>query len=57
MDPNEALRRLRALVATIRGSMNHYDHRQVDDLIETFDALDDWLTKGGFLPATWMVRR
>lgn len=56
MDPNEALKRCRALGAQVL--------RNVDDgvlgsrdtaeaLAEAFAALDSWLAKGGFLPKSW----
>jgi hypothetical protein len=32
-------------------------HSPVDDVIEHFDALDQWLMKGGFLPADWNKNR
>lgn len=42
MDPNEALKRLRKYASDTGG-----------EFAETFEALDEWLSKGGFLPAAW----
>ena len=46
MDPDETLRRLRELVRA-----NNYD--DYENILEHFDALDEWLSKGGFLPRAW----
>lgn len=42
MDPNEALRLLRKYASDTGGEFG-----------EQFEALDEWLSKGGFLPAAW----
>jgi hypothetical protein len=57
MDPDQTLRELRALVARIlcdadvaEGSVN------LDDavtLAERFQNLDQWISRGGFLPDQW----
>lgn len=51
MDPDTALGTLREAVA------DYFAHGRnavmLDDLAEHFDALDRWLTSGGFLPAAW----
>lgn len=52
MDPNANLTELRKLVA------NNIDREFVSDhdtarMMELFDALDGWLTRGGFLPEAW----
>lgn len=54
MDPNAALRELRAIMALIR------EHRrmtpeQLDHMAELFDALDGWLSRGGFFPSPWAL--
>lgn len=43
MDPDQALKDLREMIRDTEDL----------DLIEQFEALDDWLAKGGFLPADW----
>ena len=42
MDPNEALKLLRKYASDTGG-----------EAWEQFEALDDWLSKGGFLPKAW----
>lgn len=43
MDPNQALKNLRDMIRDTEDL----------DLIEQFEALDGWLSRGGFLPADW----
>lgn len=49
MDPNAALRAIRAEVET------HLEHGDgdVDVLVEHVNALDEWLSRGGFRPDAW----
>lgn len=47
MDPNTALARLRELIG---GKRNVVGSAEV---VETFQGLDEWLSKGGFLPQDW----
>lgn len=54
MDPNEALKLARAAVQDYRD--NHPANDAADALAEAFEALDGWLSKGGFLPAAWAKR-
>jgi hypothetical protein len=61
MDPNEALRLIRAYIAQMREedtppggigtSPTFVQHAR--DLAETFEGLDEWLSKDGFLPRDW----
>jgi hypothetical protein len=45
MDPNTNLEQIRALVAErIEAG---------DELVELVEALDNWITRGGFLPRDW----
>ena len=55
MDPNETLRRMRELAAEIpKLDMESLaDHWKATELAELVEALDNWITKGGFLPAAW----
>jgi hypothetical protein len=59
MDPNETLRRLRELLSTRQNlDLDDPDNDQElirvgDDIAELVEALDDWITKGGFLPKDW----
>lgn len=62
MDPNEALANIRTALKAereIRAAdspsemvliMLQYD---LPDLVECVEVLDDWLSKGGFLPDDW----
>jgi len=58
MDPNETLKRLRELLggesscsAKADGGLRCDDWSDVQEL---FQALDQWLSKGGFLPKAWL---
>jgi hypothetical protein len=54
MDPNETLAILSALVAEVEaGDVDARD--TADDFHEHFKALDEWLSKQGFLPAAWAI--
>lgn len=48
MDPDEALRNIRSL---IKQATHHSDIAAL--LMEQFEALDEWLSKGGALPEDW----
>lgn len=50
MDPNEALKTARALVPEI---LRLERHPLESNLAEAFNALDQWLARGGFLPRDW----
>lgn len=53
MDPNEALKEMRRLRGELFANGEPYDQDTVRMLIEAEDALDVWLSKGGFLPDDW----
>ena len=64
MDPNEALRLIRAYIAQmkvedttpLRESADLFNFVQhARDLAETVEGLDEWLSKDGFLPADWLA--
>jgi len=54
MDPDEALRVIREIIGRYgvepRSSIGRDDAVR---LFEHIDALDEWLSRGGFLPAAW----
>lgn len=50
MDPNAVLTQIRNLITELE-SGDEPDH--VDMLIERVGALDEWLSKGGYLPIDW----
>lgn len=52
MDPNATLTRIRELVNTIV-TEGPYETGYEQELAEAVNALDDWLSKGGFKPAAW----
>jgi hypothetical protein len=62
MDPNANLAELRRLVARFMQAWDEADEEtgavtiDTDDALrmaELVEALDGWLSKGGFLPAAW----
>lgn len=64
MDADETLSNIRALLAKVQDAANSMcqpSHTQfVDDastLAECIDGLDQWLQKGGALPAAWLKNR
>jgi hypothetical protein len=66
MDPNEALRLARERREEMRTAGADYDAGRItgeeyDDIMgealraqsEAYEGLDDWVSKGGFLPTEW----
>lgn len=53
MDPNATLEMLRRFIFKL--SMG--ETVDVEDFAEYFEALDKWLTGGGFLPQQWEENR
>lgn len=53
MDPNVTLMNIRAILAT--SETRELSGDLVQELIEHVEALDEWITKGGFLPAEWVT--
>ncbi len=52
MDPNETLKELRELIdLVLRG-----DDTSVFEAATKFEDLDEWISKGGFLPEAWNRR-
>ena len=58
MDPNATLAELRELIATWQaaGSRGPWTEAQADRTIELAADLDEWITRGGFLPSAWVTR-
>lgn len=59
MDPNATLEGLRVLMGMVaRRDVADFSREDLEDCVEQFaelsSALDDWLSKGGFLPAPWV---
>lgn len=55
MDPNEALRLAREAAGELRQADDDdtLEGSQVGQLVEAFEALDEWLSRDGFLPDDW----
>jgi len=64
MDPDEALRRCRQLAAETAAMVDYSSKlrtqasesriiERANELADTFQGLDQWLTRGGFLPQPW----
>ncbi len=50
MDPDECLDRIRQIVNLADdGDISVY----IDELVDAFQGLDEWLSMGGFLPNDW----
>ena len=55
MDPDETLKCAREALEILNCDLSFEPARldASDDLVAAFEALDEWLSKGGFLPADW----
>jgi hypothetical protein len=56
MDPDVALFQLRRLSRELQAECADaaaIDPTNAEEMVEYFEALDGWLTKGGFLPKEW----
>jgi hypothetical protein len=56
MDPNEALATIRKVVAKIRNDETAATldaFMELETITDAFEALDEWLTRGGFPPVDW----
>jgi len=58
MDVNETLRTMRKLVSDTNLTPSYEDAARIGtELADAFEALDEWLSKGGFLPSDWNANR
>lgn len=58
MDPNEALRLIREAIKRMQAASHADDYTDAaSDLADAVQALDEWLTRGGFLPEEWHRNR
>jgi hypothetical protein len=55
MDPNEALDGMRMLVNQFRDEPIEDIAAHAEAMADTFTALDEWLSRQGFLPAAWAI--
>lgn len=53
MDPNEVLADLRARCDAVEASFSEEVHLAARPLVDSFRALDEWISRGGFLPKDW----
>jgi len=57
VDPDAALANMRELVEQVHND-GWVDPGSIEEqMAEQFQALDDWLSKSGFLPAEWQRHR
>ena len=58
MDPNAALKSARECMSTAcMTDDDEIKEEALTNMMGAFDALDGWLSRGGFLPADWMTNR
>jgi hypothetical protein len=60
VDPNQTLFELRREMAALRRHAQEgdtIDPFDVEAAVTLFEALDGWLSRGGFLPDAWATRR
>lgn len=55
MDPNQVLESIRRVLG--RYAEGTEDGHTEEDLVVAARALDEWLSKGGFLPEAWCLGR
>jgi hypothetical protein len=54
MDPNETLRLLRLTLKQMKADTDPAIRQaHADEAAEHFNALDNWMSSGGFLPEAW----
>lgn len=53
MDPDKVLHELRELVAEATSESGAPRSDLASDIGDKFEALDGWLSSGGFLPGAW----
>lgn len=66
MDPDAALQNMRTAIKDFDSAKDKWEDSETRDefrilhaiaLIDAVEALDDWLSKGGFLPKDWTKGR
>lgn len=55
MDPNATLERLREIVQW--WNEGDADASDLETAVELVESLDQWLSKGGYLPADWQGQK
>lgn len=56
MDPNACLSEIRKLTEKLQSGHAGADD-DIDRLCELIEAMDNWMTGGGFLPTEWTILR
>ena len=56
MDPDEALKRAREAAQRYKRNIPRDPPVAADDLADAFEAIDSWLSNGGFLPQDWQKK-
>ena len=51
MDPNETLDAIRRVIKRINEGESQSD--DFEGICDLFEAFDEWMSKGGFLPTDW----
>jgi hypothetical protein len=57
MDPDEVLKRIREACAELDSELASSDHvsaASAGALVSAVQDLDEWLSRGGFLPIAWV---
>lgn len=58
MDPDEALRLARRAAEQLHAADTVERQAEAGTVLaEAFDGLDEWITRGGFLPEPWRAER
>jgi hypothetical protein len=57
MDPDATLAQIRNLIIQHQTSAEEMSTSDAAELVELVDSLDEWMTKGGFLPTEWNALR
>jgi hypothetical protein len=55
MDPDETLKQIRYSLNILQSADYIIDIDDVDTLTTLVEALDGWISRGGFLPSDWRV--
>lgn len=59
MDPDEALKRVRHAEKVFRAApcQSQEERTAAIHLVDAFEALDNWISRGGFLPQDWQPKK
>lgn len=57
MDPNTCMDELQALLEKYRAQKDRLGSADVQELVNHIESLDGWISRGGFLPTRWAMKR